>query len=164
MLEMSQIVPLKPGIFFIFLITFIALTHIMKNLILIGIITPFLFLYQNPDFKTLPIPSAYVKVISSADRQARLDSLTQPYNLEKSLPQGFTRDGSVDYTDVLQKAIMVHNDIIFPDFPVLVNTKGLALKSNTKVYFPVNSKIIMQPNAAEGYEILKVKNLQNVND
>jgi hypothetical protein len=137
----------------------------MKVGIIVAISMLFSFSPNPPsDFKYTKLPNKYIQVVNEAmtKRIAYLDSLKNPYQLEKSLPSNFVKDGSIDYTDSLQKAINTHGDIIFPDFPVLVNQKGLTLKSNTKVYFPENSQLIMQPNGERSYEILAIKNAHHV--
>ena len=119
---------------------------------------------QLPEFKYIAVPNKYMQNLNktSTERKEFLDSLKNPYNLEKSLPSNFVKDGSVDYTNYLQTGINNNKDIIFPDFPVLINEKGLKLRSNTKLYFPENSRILLKPNDLPGYEMLSIKDAENI--
>lgn len=118
----------------------------------------------QPTFVYKPVPVKYLPSEVKTDNQRNevLSTLEHPYHLEESLPSGHVKDASIDYTVFLQEGVNQHRDIIFPDFPVLINENGLTLKSDTKVYFPPNSKLIMEPNRANGYEMLAIKNVKNI--
>jgi hypothetical protein len=47
------------------------------------------------------------------------------YYLKKILPANPNKNATIDYTDKLQFAINKYKVIVMPDFPVLVNIKGL---------------------------------------
>lgn len=81
---------------------------------------------------------------------------------EDYLPRNFSKNGDVDYTMYLQKAIDENNILIFPNFPILISPKGIKLRSNSKIYFPVNSKLIMRPNEQPRYQALKIDGIENV--
>lgn len=83
-------------------------------------------------------------------------------DLTSYLPKGYSKNGDTDYTDYIQKGINENTVLIMPDFPVLVNENGLALKSNQKILFQKNSKLIMKPNAKDRNGILNLFNIQNV--
>ncbi len=84
------------------------------------------------------------------------------YDLTSSLPANYVKDGSVDYTAYLQAGLNSNAKVVFPDFPVLVTTKGLTIKSNSTIIFRNNSKIKLQPTTTGSYEILKIVDAQNV--
>lgn len=115
-------------------------------------------------FKTMVIPSQYQP--SSADlaayKQQAAAAKSGAYDLTKSLPQGYVTDGSVDYTKYLQQGIYSNSNVVFPNFPVLVNHAGLILKSNSTVIFGDNSKLILSPSEFANYQILRLYNIQNV--
>ncbi|QLL59748.1 right-handed parallel beta-helix repeat-containing protein [Empedobacter falsenii] len=115
------------------------------------------FSYQN-------VPSEYLGNISitASERLAIKKGLTAPYLLEKALPRNYVKDGSVDYTDIIQNAITKNKTVIFPNFPILINEKGLTLRSNSIVYFPENAKIILKTNNFGQYEILRIHDVDNV--
>ncbi|MET3028181.1 right-handed parallel beta-helix repeat-containing protein [Flavobacterium sp. UW10123] len=83
-------------------------------------------------------------------------------SLENYLPKNYVKDGSVDYSIYLQKGIDENKWISFPDFPVLIGEKGLSLKSNSVLLFKKNSKLILQKNALTNYQILDLRNIENV--
>lgn len=78
------------------------------------------------------------------------------------LPNNYVQDGSRDYTTYIQQAIDQNPNIKFPDFPLLINDTGLFLKSNSTVYFPPNSSLIMAPTDKSRYTILTLNDLTNV--
>ncbi len=84
------------------------------------------------------------------------------FDLTTVLPTGYVKDGSVDYTEVLQKAIDKSGDITFPNFPVLINDNGLKLKSGCSYTFKANSKLILKPSVKSGYNMLDCNNKENI--
>ncbi|WP_406844505.1 right-handed parallel beta-helix repeat-containing protein [Flavobacterium soyae] len=78
------------------------------------------------------------------------------------LPKNYLKDGTVDYTECIQKAIDENRNIILPNFPILISEKGLSLKSNSNIYFDSKSKLIIASNSLPKYQILDVRNLENV--
>lgn len=94
------------------------------------------------------------------------------YFLENALPKNYSKKGDVDYTQIVQKVLNEKNRIIFPNFPILINDKGLYLSSNLTIYFQKNSKIITKPsnqpktdfeNRKEWYDILRIYDKENIN-
>ncbi|MDH1601217.1 right-handed parallel beta-helix repeat-containing protein [Empedobacter sp. GD03739] len=82
------------------------------------------------------------------------------YDLTKSLPIKYVKDGSVDYTYYIQKAIDKYDKIIFPNFPIA--SKGVILRSNSEIFFQENSKILLIPNSLERYQIIALHGVENV--
>lgn len=78
------------------------------------------------------------------------------------LPKDFSKFGDIDYTDFLQKAIDSDNIIVMPDFPILINARGLHLRNNSKIFFPKNARLIMKPNSKDGYQALMINGIKNV--
>lgn len=115
------------------------------------------FTYKNVPSKSLGRIS-----ITASERLAIKRGLKAPYSLENALPKNYVKDGSVDYTDVIQNAITKNRTVIFPNFPILINEKGLTLRSNSVVYFPENAKIILKTNNFGQYEILRIHDVDNV--
>lgn len=85
------------------------------------------------------------------------------YDLTRCLPKDYVENGKVDYTVYLQKGLNNYKNIIMPNFPILINQKGLTLKSNHNIVFQKNSKLILKSNNQSSYEILRVHNISNVN-
>lgn len=84
-------------------------------------------------------------------------------DLTNFLPEGYSKTGNVDYTLHLQKGIDQHRKVILPNFPILINFKGLRLKSNSSVLFLQNSKLILKANKEELYGLIYIENIRNVN-
>lgn len=83
-------------------------------------------------------------------------------DLTKYLPEGYNTTGEVDYTTYLQKGLDENKSVLMPDFPVLINEKGLNIRSNQTLNFPKNACLIMKPNKEERYGLLNLKNVSNV--
>ncbi len=115
-------------------------------------------------FKYAAIPDSLKKqfAFNETKHTDRLWKEKKIYDLTKSLPSGYVTDASVDYTSYIQEGINNYDNVIFPDFPVLINEKGISLRSNTIIKFSKNSKIILKPNALESYAILRIYNVSNV--
>lgn len=87
---------------------------------------------------------------------------TKYLDLTTVLPKGYVTNATVDYTLVLQKAINDNGDILFPDFPVLINDNGLKLKSNCTYKFQANSKLILKTSVKPGYSLLDCNSKENI--
>jgi len=138
------------------------------KMMLLSLIVPVCFSAKNCNaqsrFQVKPIPAEYKpgsQLLSPYRQKADAEKSTA-YDLTKSLPQGYVTDGSVDYTTYLQQGINTHPNVVFPNFPVLVNKTGVALKSNSTVIFDTNSKLILAPTDVANYQILTIYNVQNV--
>lgn len=84
------------------------------------------------------------------------------YRIENALPKNYVTNGSVDYTEYIQKAITEHSSVIFPGFPLLVNDNGLNIPSNRRLEFSSGSKLILKPTDKSRYYILQLRGVQNV--
>jgi len=93
------------------------------------------------------------------------------YDLTLSLPKNYSKKGNVDYTDIIQEVLRKKENVKFPDFPLLINSKGLFIKDNSKLFFQPNSLIIVKPderpkndiqNIKDWYDIIRVYKVQNV--
>lgn len=102
----------------------------------------------------------FAKTTNKVTHTSNVD--TNGYNVESSLPSGFVKDGSVDYTKYVQDAISQHDNIIFPAFPILINDSGLTIGSNKVITFLNGSKILLKSSQKTGYNILLLKNATNV--
>lgn len=87
---------------------------------------------------------------------------TNIVEVSKYLPKNFKKDGSVDYTFYLQKAINENSNISLPDFKILINDSGLKIPSNRTIIFKPNSKIVLKGSSKEKYSILSIENAKNV--
>ncbi|WP_154662241.1 glycoside hydrolase family protein [Vaginella massiliensis] len=80
----------------------------------------------------------------------------------KYLPANYSNKGDKDYTEYLQKAINENDKLLMPNFPILVNYKGLKLKSNSEIIFQKNAALILTPSNTRSYEVLNIENVRNV--
>lgn len=115
-------------------------------------------------FRYKDIPDNYLKKISvtEIERVSICNGLIKPIYIEKELPKHYVKDGSVDYTTIIQTVLDKNNTIVFPNFPLLINEKGLTVKSNSNIYFPEKAKIILKANKLGQYEILRIHDVENV--
>ncbi|HEY8931266.1 MAG TPA: right-handed parallel beta-helix repeat-containing protein [Mucilaginibacter sp.] len=122
------------------------------------------FNQPRPAFVYKPVPKRFMSALNANDsyESERATALSTAYDLTRSLPAGYVKDGSVDYTKTLQSGIDTHQNIIFPNFPVLVGTAGLTFKANTSVLFAKDSKVLLAPNALQAYVIFKIYDADNV--
>ncbi|WP_423146069.1 right-handed parallel beta-helix repeat-containing protein [Rubrolithibacter danxiaensis] len=84
------------------------------------------------------------------------------YALEKSLPAGYVKNGTVDYTAYVQSAIKKYSQIVFPAFPIMINTNGLTIPSNRKIWFKAGSVIKLKPTSLGNYRMIKIADASNV--
>lgn len=87
---------------------------------------------------------------------------SKSYYIENSLPSGFVKNGSKDYTKFIQDAIDEHENCVFPAFPMLINQKGLKIPSNRTLTFLKGSELLMKPSADDDYGMLEIRNASNV--
>lgn len=119
-----------------------------------------------PNFNHHLVAVAHVAMSTNALHRATKCALSQPdqagYDVIKSLPSGFVKDGSVDYTLYLQEALNLHDNLVFPAFPILVNDNGLVIGSNKTISFLPGAKIILRPSSKKKYNIIKIDKATNV--
>jgi hypothetical protein len=84
------------------------------------------------------------------------------FDLTKSLPANFKRDGSVDYTFYIQKGINENRVVNMPDFPIMISDIGINIPSNSVINFLGNSKIILKPSMLPSYKVLQITGSENV--
>lgn len=95
--------------------------------------------------------------------QPFIDSISRiGYSIEKSLPEGYVKNATVDYTTYIQKAINTHPVLIFPGFPILINDRGLRIPSDRKILFLQGSKLILEPNNKGNYKIIYFNKASNI--
>lgn len=86
----------------------------------------------------------------------------QSVDLTTCLPDNYVVDGSVDYTEYMQKGLNEYQEATFPNFPVLINEKGLRVRNNQILNFRENSRLFMKPNAKERYALVNIVNVRNI--
>jgi hypothetical protein len=120
---------------------------------------------QVKNFNYKKAPEKYFHIDNAKhNTQADINNkFPNAYDLSKSLPANCVKDGSVDYTTYLQQGLDNNSVVCFPNFPVLINNKGLLLKSNSTIIFKSKSALILAPNDQPAYSMLKIAKVQNVN-
>lgn len=113
------------------------------------------------DWVYIKIPEKFVSQFSANSKKYFCDD-KNVYNIQNGLPKNFVKDATVDYTDYIQRALDNHRKVLFPNFPVLINSKGLTISSNSIIVFNKNSKIKLVPNDQGQYEMLRVHDVENV--
>lgn len=87
----------------------------------------------------------------------------QAFDATRMLPTGFAKNGTVDYTSVIQDALNKYAVVLMPDFPVLVNDTGIAVRSGQTIIFNTHSKLIVEPSRKDTYEVIRIHDAENVN-
>ena len=78
------------------------------------------------------------------------------------LPANYVKDGSVDYTSFIQFVIIQHKNIVFPNFPILINDNGLKIPSERTLTFLEGSELRMKPSSKPEYSMLSIRSVTNV--
>ena len=115
------------------------------------IISPRTELPTKNDFKKKSLATSNLSYVTS-----------ESYNIERALPTGYSKNGTVDYTASIQAALDKYQNIVFPAFPLLINEGGLTVPSNRVITFLEGSELRIEPNANDGYAILGLHNSSNV--
>lgn len=111
----------------------------------------------------------YKSLVLESDKKIPIDFYNkrdtlkkQALNLTDFLPNGYSTKGDVDYTKELQKGFVNGGILLMPDFPILINSKGIELYSNTKLIFQDESRIIIKPNAETHYSAINIQEIENI--
>lgn len=115
-------------------------------------------------FQYQKIPKDYFTAIvaTKKERDSVQKTFNNPYFIINALPKGFVRNGKKDYTSEIQKVLDEHKEVVFPDFPILINEQGLSVSSNTRILFGEKSQILLKSNEYAQYEILRIHDVNNV--
>lgn len=105
------------------------------------------------------IPPSYLKLIQFKKKNIYPKN---SYYAVAAFPKGYVKDASKDYTAVLQKVLLEHPVVVLPNFPIMVNGKGLSLPSNSILYFQSKTKLILAPNDYAEYQVLRIHDVKNV--
>jgi hypothetical protein len=126
-------------------------------------------LILNSDGSQSTMDSPKLPAGSSANIVRRQAALLTPKVEEKlmtrlvdHLPSGFVKNGTVDYTSYVQKAIDRFDSLVFPSFPLLINDKGLKLRSNQTLMFLPGSELRLKASVKRGYSIINIEEISNV--
>lgn len=127
------------------------------------LIAVFIFVFCKPssNWAYLKIPLKYVTQFEANSKKVII-AKTDVFAIVDELPLNYVKDASVDYTELIQKALDNHRNVVFPNFPILINSKGLSISSNSILYFDENSSLHLMPNKYGQYEIIRIHDVENV--
>ncbi len=106
------------------------------------------------------VPDSFVKTMDISSSVNLLKN--KAFKVVDILPPNYKKDGSEDYTIYLQKAIDENTIVLLPNFPLLVNDKGIKLNNNSVLLFDSSSQIKLKPTDKGGYAIISINNKKNV--
>lgn len=111
-------------------------------------------------FKYREVPDSFVKTkdISSSVNLLK----NKAFKVIDILPENYKKDASEDYTMYVQKAIDENAIVLLPDFPLLINDKGIKLNNNSVLLFDNGSLLRLKPTDRGGYAIISISNKKNV--
>lgn len=123
---------------------------------------------DNLDEASLEVAQAGMASAGSQEKSVQSGALaadgitSSSYYLVNSLPAGYVKDGSVDYTSYVQAAVTNYSNIVFPGFPILVNDKGINIGSNKTITFEPGSELRLKASSKGTYAILRISSVSNV--
>ena len=88
--------------------------------------------------------------------------ISTSFYLENALPSGYVKDGSKDYTSYVQAAVTKYSNIVFPGFPILINTTGIRITSNKTITFLPGSELRLKGSSVTNYNMLHIYSASNV--
>ena len=106
--------------------------------------------------------SPVLGAIPSDKKLATTGIISTSYYIVNALPSGYVKDGSRDYTSYVQAAVTRYSNIVFPNFPLLINDIGIKVGSDKTITFPAGSEIRLKPTTLGNYGIIKIVNASNV--
>lgn len=90
-------------------------------------------------------------------------NISEYTDLTHYLPDGYQLDGSVDYTEYIQRGLNENRKVVMPDFPILLNDTGLDIPSNTTIAFRPKSELLLKNSKKGSYQIIRIHNKNNIN-
>src|ERR1035437_4931516 len=90
---------------------------------------------QKKDFVYLKNPYLYSNVNKSGWKTDENKIFKNAIDLTKYLPADFVKDASIDYTEYIQKGLDENKMVLMPNFALLINEKGINIKSGSRIIF-----------------------------
>jgi len=78
------------------------------------------------------------------------------------LPKNYVKNGSVDYTSIIQNVLRDNRNVIFPNFPLMINDSGLKLSSNSSIKFEDGGMLILKASNRGDYSMIMIQDIENV--
>lgn len=111
------------------------------------------FFYKNLDSRYRTVSENSVLPLKEYETAVDLTSV---------LPQGHVRDGSVDYTRYLQGGLDKYRLVKMPNFPILINNKGLKVRDSSTIIFQAKSVLKLKSSNASSYSMLSLIDVKDV--
>ena len=123
--------------------------------------------YSQPFvYRKIPADMLAPFVITDNEYNSIMAASTGYYDIVNSLPSNYVTDGSVDYTEHIQKALNTNRSVIFPPFPILVSIQydqgAITIPSNSNLVFPKGAKLLLKPSFNTNYQVLRIHYAENV--
>jgi len=115
---------------------------------------------KGQGFTYKAVPSNYIPRLDQkyiSDIKQLQDSAV---DLTNFLPKDYVLNGTVDYTNELQKGINLNKVVLMPNFPVM--TSGIYLNSGSTVIFRDSSLLLMLPSSQVWYQVIGINNVHDV--
>ncbi|WP_313264655.1 right-handed parallel beta-helix repeat-containing protein [Sphingobacterium sp.] len=110
--------------------------------------------YYSIDKKYMPSTTA----LSNFNRSYN-SYLTKAYRVDREIGQS---NKNKDCTNQMQKLLDQYDILLLPNFPMLINEKGLKVRNNQVILFDHDSKLIMIANGRSHYSVLLLNSVSNV--
>lgn len=81
--------------------------------------------------------------------------------LIKYLPANYVKDGTVDYSKQVQQCLNENKNVVFPDFPVLVD-KDIVINTGQRIYMKPKGEIRRKSTSLEKYSVFEMKAVNNI--
>ncbi|WP_312311706.1 hypothetical protein [Empedobacter brevis] len=104
------------------------------------------------------IPESYKK--EYIKHKVPSDLVKKAVDVTKYLPKNYVKDGTVDYTKYIQKALDENKIVRFSKMSYL--TTGISINSNSKIIFEEGALLKMKTNDLERYAIISLVGIENV--
>lgn len=99
-----------------------------------------------------------MSVVPAVNKNSRMAAV----QAEKYLPKNYSQKGDKNYTEYIQQAVDNNDVVVMPNFPVLVDWRGINLRSNTTIIFQKKSALKMMPNNKTNYHVLGIVDKENI--
>ena len=116
-------------------------------------------IYTKREIKEIP---DFIQTLNESDEREKILEKEDFIDATDYLPKGFLKDASKDYTEFIQFALDENNYVKLPNFPLLINDKGIDIKSNKILVFDKKTILVLQPSAKTNYEILRIHKQKNI--
>lgn len=136
-----------------------------KNLIWLTLLLfclPLLVNSQTFEYRKIKNIPDFIQTFNEKSKISELKKTNHLVDITKYLPKNYKKDGTEDYTAFVQKALNENRSLLMPNFPILINDKGLDIPNNTLLVFNVKSLIKLSPSSKTNYQILRIHNKKNI--